>query len=272
MQINFLDPKRARRKTPRTSRRAGLSLAASWVLLPACLPGVCVYVDLTVQSVSERLLRKVETADRADCIIVPGALSWQPALRHAPEPAGPGPELYRAGVSNAPRLRRPRQDRLCRSGRYSRLPAGQRCAGGDIFLVHAGFVTFDTLYRARDVFLVSRPSWSPGCFTCGARSTSAAAWAWSPGRRIRPRVYPRAATTAAGVSSTLQGLPRLRRAPSEPAFSGKRSRLAAGARHRRLILSSELFDLVQQRRTGWRRPVSSFVITVLGTPDTWYLI
>jgi hypothetical protein len=48
--------------------------------------------------------------------------------------------------------------------------------------------------------------------------------------------------------------------------------LAAGARHRRLILSSELFDLVQQRRTGWRRPVSSFVITVLGTPDTWYLI
>jgi vancomycin permeability regulator SanA len=159
MLIQSVIPARFIRK-PRPNPR--YRRARFWLRLGliACLAGlVFVFlVDLTVQRVSEPLLRLVETADRADCIIVPGALvlgSRPSAMLQ--DRLDRALELYRAGVS----------DRILVSGDHGRTDYDEVGAmraylmdkgvpAEHIFMDHAGFDTYDTLYRARDVFLVRK--------------------------------------------------------------------------------------------------------------------
>ena len=110
-------------------------------------------------STSERIITVEEAADLdADCILVLGAgvNGERPSLMLA-DRLDRGLQLYFAGAS----------DKLLMSGDHGRVEYDevhvmkeQAIAAGaessDVFMDHAGFSTYESLYRARDIFLARR--------------------------------------------------------------------------------------------------------------------
>lgn len=93
-----------------------------------------------------------------------------------------GVELYQAGWA----------DKLLMSGDnrsqdYNELATMHRVAlekgvpQADVVLDYAGLSTYDSLYRARDIFGVKRWSLLPRSITCTGPSTWPGPWAWRPG-------------------------------------------------------------------------------------------
>lgn len=123
------------------------------LLMAAGLIGVNLYIKGSVKS---RILTPEEAAGLdADCILILGAGVWEndrPSQMLA-DRLKQGIELYQAGAS----------DRLLMSGDHGRLEydevnvmknyAMERgVPSGHIFMDHAGFSTYESMYRARDIF------------------------------------------------------------------------------------------------------------------------
>lgn len=117
------------------------------------------FVDLAVERTGERLTVAIQSLQPADCVIVPGALVYgnrvpSPILQDRLDVAL---QVYRTGITN----------RIIVSGDHGskdydevnvmrQYLIGKGVPAEHIFMDHAGFDTFDTLYRARDVFQVKR--------------------------------------------------------------------------------------------------------------------
>jgi vancomycin permeability regulator SanA len=130
----------------------GLAFGAG-VLLIIVLIGINLYMKAVTKN---RILTAEEAAElNADCILVLGAGVWEdgrPSMMLA-DRLKQGIELYKSGVS----------DRLLMSGDHGRMEydevnvmkdyAVERgVPSGHIFMDHAGFSTYDSMYRARDIF------------------------------------------------------------------------------------------------------------------------
>lgn len=117
----------------------------------------CIAVNLYIKgSVKDRILTPEEAAELdADCILVLGAGVWdngRPSQMLA-DRLNQGIELYQAGAS----------DRLLMSGDHGRVGYDEvnvmkdyaierGIPSGHIFMDHAGFSTYESMYRARDIF------------------------------------------------------------------------------------------------------------------------
>ena len=134
---------------------------AVWILL-ILVPAATLAINTGMKMSAEKYLITEEAARElgADCILVLGA-----GLRPDGTPnlmlrdrVDKGIELYRAGA--APKLLlsgdngQEQYDEVNAMKKYA-LDAG--VPPEDIFLDHAGFSTYESMYRARDVFLVKKP-------------------------------------------------------------------------------------------------------------------
>jgi len=134
---------------------------AVWILL-ILVPAATLAINTGMKMSAEKYLITEEAARElgADCILVLGA-----GLRPDGTPnlmlrdrLDKGIELYRAGA--APKLLlsgdngQEQYDEVNAMKKYA-LDAG--VPPEDIFLDHAGFSTYESMYRARDVFLVKKP-------------------------------------------------------------------------------------------------------------------
>lgn len=123
------------------------------VLLMIASMGINLYMKGTVK---DRILTPEEAVELdADCIIVLGAGVWdsgRPSQMLA-DRLNQGIELYKAGAS----------DRLLMSGDHGRVEYDEvnvmkayamdrGVPSGHIFMDHAGFSTYESMYRARDIF------------------------------------------------------------------------------------------------------------------------
>ncbi len=130
----------------------GAALAGMALLLVGSF-AVNLYIRATVKS---RILTPEEAAElEADCILVLGAGVWEDGRpsRMLADRLNLGLELYRSGAS----------DRLLMSGDHGRREYDEvntmkeyaierGVPSGHIFMDHAGFSTYDSMYRARDIF------------------------------------------------------------------------------------------------------------------------
>lgn len=145
------------KRVPNKNKRVLLSLAAIFVLLASIPPIVSASV---CASVEDQFVSLDEAASfGADAILVLGARVWDNG-----SPSGilkdrinAGVAVYEAGAS----------DRILMSGDhgqtdYDEVNAMKNCAveqgvtSESIFLDHAGFSTYESVYRARDIFQVKR--------------------------------------------------------------------------------------------------------------------
>ena len=122
-----------------------LILGAALVLLP----------DLVIRLSAGPYLREADTAGSADCVLVLGAgllPDGKPSLMLT-ERINTGVALYKSGAA----------PRLLMSGDHSRedhdevnamkdAAMAQGVPSEDIFMDHAGFSTYDSMYRAREIF------------------------------------------------------------------------------------------------------------------------
>ena len=151
-----------RQKAAKTKGNGGKKRAAAIALLLVLLGSaavLCINIHM-VLSVRERILTEEQAAGLdADCILVLGA-----GLRGNGSPStiladrlDYALRLYEAGASG----------RLLMSGDHSRIDydevtamktyaVANGAASSDVFLDHAGFSTYESVYRARDVFQAER--------------------------------------------------------------------------------------------------------------------
>ena len=134
-----------KRKILRVCLLCLLILGAALVLLP----------DLVIRLSAGPYLREVDTAGSGDCILVLGAgllPDGKPSLMLT-ERINTGVALYKGGAA----------PRLLMSGDHSRedhdevnamkdAAMAQGVPSEDIFMDHAGFSTYDSVYRAREIF------------------------------------------------------------------------------------------------------------------------
>lgn len=132
------------------------------VILSLCLLGILTVVGINaymVSSVRDYILTADDLSDKKfDCVTVLGAGLWDgepsPMLR---ERLDFGIEAYSTGCS----------DRLLMSGdhgrkEYDEVNTMKDCAveagvpSDNIFIDHAGFSTYESMYRARDIFAVEK--------------------------------------------------------------------------------------------------------------------
>ena len=133
------------------------SLVAACALVALVALGINLYV---VQSASGRLVRDGDYSkiSDADCIIVLGAGIWgnEPSPMLA-DRLQQGIDLYHAGV--APKIimsgdhGRVEHDEVNLMKNYA---MDRGVPSEDIFMDHAGFSTYESMFRARDVFLAKK--------------------------------------------------------------------------------------------------------------------
>lgn len=115
-------------------------------------------IDRAVERAGDRHIFASDQLEPADCVIVPGALVYsdRPSLM-LQDRLDVALAIYRSGIT----------DRILVSGDHGRKDydevnimrqylIDQGVNPEHIFMDHAGFDTYDTLYRARDVFLVQK--------------------------------------------------------------------------------------------------------------------
>jgi vancomycin permeability regulator SanA len=142
-------------KTKPAGRRLRVLLISLGLAAAVLLVGVLI-VDAGVTRLGRRLIVGQTDLDRVDCVIVPGALVYadRPS-QMLQDRLDVALEIYRAGYTN----------RILVSGDHGRTDydevnimrdylLGLGVPPEHIFMDHAGFDTYDTLFRARDVFLV----------------------------------------------------------------------------------------------------------------------
>lgn len=127
-----------------------------------CLAGIiaCVFINFYVQTSVKDQIVSMDQAEnfQGDCILVLGAgvFGNQPSAM-LEDRIKTGVELYNRGASN----------RLLMSGDHGskdydevnvmkKFAVNEGVPSGHIFMDHAGFSTYDSLYRAKDVFLAKK--------------------------------------------------------------------------------------------------------------------
>ncbi len=143
--------------TKRTIRIVLFIILAGCIIMPLTL----LLINLQVKnSVKSRILTPEEAAGlNADCILVLGAGVWENSRpsQMLEDRLLQGVELYQIGAS----------DRLLVSGDHGRegydevnvmksFAIGKGISSEHIFMDHAGFSTYDSMYRARDIFKVKK--------------------------------------------------------------------------------------------------------------------
>ena len=115
-------------------------------------------VDRAVERAGDRHRVAIDQLEPADCVIVPGALVYSDRpSQMLQDRLDVALAVYRSGVTR----------RILVSGDHGHKDydevnimrqylLGQGVPAEHIFMDHAGFDTYDTLYRARDVFLVKK--------------------------------------------------------------------------------------------------------------------
>ena len=140
----------------RLKHRIFMIMTAAFCCMVLMLLGF-IAVNLYIKgSVKGRILTQEEAAElEADCILVLGAGVWEngkPSQMLA-DRLNQGIELYNTGAS----------DRLLMSGDHGRVgydevnvmkdyAIARGIPSGHIFMDHAGFSTYESMYRARDIF------------------------------------------------------------------------------------------------------------------------
>ena len=128
----------------------------------------------------------------ADCILVLGCRVHEdgsPSLMLA-DRLEKGMELYESGASA----------RLLMSGDHGRseydevntmkaFAVEQGVPSEAVFMDHAGFSTYDSIYRAKDVFQAEKSLWFLRNTTCQGRCISRSVWDWMP-MVLRRRIFP----------------------------------------------------------------------------------
>jgi len=148
----------------RIKRKTARVIIAGVLLFIASAVAVALFVLVTnvymVKSTAGRIMSAEELkAKKADCILVLGAGVWQddtpsPMLKDRLEE---GLRLYKEGV--APKLLvsgdhgMPHYDEVNVMKKYL---AAAGVPSRDVFMDHAGFTTYDSMYRARDIFGVKK--------------------------------------------------------------------------------------------------------------------
>ena len=155
----------AGRRVPRSSGRRGWRCAAFRLLQAAIILLVAgaliiLAIDTAVEHIGSRtIIPANQAAGPVDCLIVPGALVFadQTPSVMLQDRLDVALQLYQNGVS----------DRILVSGDHGRLDYDEvnvmrqylldhGVPAERVFMDHAGFDTYDTLYRARDIFGVRR--------------------------------------------------------------------------------------------------------------------
>jgi len=129
------------------------------VILGVLTAAMVLLVDWSVERTGRQLTMSIDQLNQADCVIVPGALVYSnqrpsPILQDRLDVAL---QVYRSGIT----------DRIVVSGdhgtdQYDEANVMRRyllekgVPPEHVFMDHAGFDTYDTMYRARDVFQVSK--------------------------------------------------------------------------------------------------------------------
>lgn len=117
------------------------------------------WVDWWVARSGQPLIVNLDAVETCDCVIVPGALVYanQTPSQMLKDRLDVALQVYRAGKT----------DRILVSGDHGQKDydevnvmrqylIDQGVAAEHVFMDHAGFDTYDTMYRARDVFLVRK--------------------------------------------------------------------------------------------------------------------
>lgn len=144
-------------KKDKRKRRKPIVTVLWWMLAAAASAGLAVLVlDLLVVGLGGKYLVAQAEARQAQCIIVPGAMVWgdvpSAMLQDRLDVAF---ELYQAGA--APKILvsgdhgQQEYDEVNTMRRYLE---DRGVPTEDIFMDHAGFDTYDTMYRAKSVFQV----------------------------------------------------------------------------------------------------------------------
>ena len=115
-------------------------------------------IDMAVERAGDRHIVTTDQLEQADCVIVPGALVYsdRPSLM-LQDRLDVALAIYRSGIT----------DRILVSGDHGQKDydevnvmrqylIDQGVEPEHIFMDHAGFDTYDTIYRARDIFLVQK--------------------------------------------------------------------------------------------------------------------
>jgi vancomycin permeability regulator SanA len=146
----------------RRKRRKRLRTVSLVLALGLCAALVCAGINTFVaKSVQSRILTQEEAArlEKADCILVLGAQVWadQSPSHMLEDRLRRGVALYRAKAAPV----------LLMSGDHGQLQydevsamkqyaVNQGVPSADVFMDHAGFSTYESLYRARDIFQAKR--------------------------------------------------------------------------------------------------------------------
>lgn len=152
MKILFMSRKKVFR------RRLFRFFLCCLILAALAAAGVLI-VDAAVEKTGDRLTVDLAGIEPADCVIVPGALVYQdrtPSLMLR-DRLDMALQIYQSGKTN----------RILVSGDHGRIEYDEvnvmrqylidkGVPPEHIFMDHAGFDTYDTLYRARDIFLVRK--------------------------------------------------------------------------------------------------------------------
>ena len=142
-------------------RRKGLKLKRIIILIFClCLVGVLSIpvVDFHVSKTGSRYICEMEKVQKADAIIIFGAyVSGGTVSKMLADRLNYGYELYKKGL--APKILvsgdhgRLDYDEVNAMRQFLQLKGVPR---SDIFMDHAGFNTYESIYRARDVFMIKK--------------------------------------------------------------------------------------------------------------------
>lgn len=143
-------------KIKKTPKHPGRYLVLAGIVLVSGTVLSVFLIDAAVERAGARHTTTVETAQSADCIIIPGAKvnNQQPSLMLR-DRLDVGYKLYQMGIA----------DRIIVSGDHGtkeydevsvmkQYLVDQGACPDHVFMDHAGFDTYDTLYRAQAIFQV----------------------------------------------------------------------------------------------------------------------
>lgn len=151
----------AARKKRREKRRKWLWIITSGILVSIVLSVAAIWlIDFRVESIGKkRVVAIADLTDGYDCVIVPGAAVYRNSIPSAmlQDRLDVAIELYQKKI--VPKILvsgdhgKENYDEVSVMRNYL---VGRGIPTEDIFMDYAGFDTYQTIYRARDVFLVRR--------------------------------------------------------------------------------------------------------------------
>ena len=157
-------------------------LAAVCILLVLGVLSPFVINGIVVGSARRYILEPQETEQvNADCVIALGAMVWgKDTLSHMLEDRVLGAiDVYeRGGAKKILMSGDHGQEDYDEVNAMKKYAVEKGVAADDVFMDHAGFSTYETMYRARDVFQAKRSSLSRKNTICTARFILHGRWGW----------------------------------------------------------------------------------------------